>query len=264
MVTNGHTAAVGCARVTGMLLALAIAGVALGSAPVEAHPSGASTGGASFGVVLGLSAAAGGGAGTLAVYWRWDRLSSLSSHLTHGRVSGLIGIALGGLGVLFVLPAARREPAVVPIGLLLGGVVVYSILRYRDPATSSFIGDSAAADTVLGAVWLHRLVEGVALAAAYRHGIALGVAAAVVLTAHIAVEMAAVGGLYATAGTRLRGLVAVVLVQLSYVLAAGFTTIVAVSITPTLDAFVLVAAGSVLFFLGVYGCQMCFHPAGAR
>jgi zinc transporter ZupT len=264
MATNGHTAAVERTRLTRMLLALSIAGMALSSAPVEAHSPGATTGDAPFGVVLGLSAAVGGGAGALAVYWRWDRLSSLSGHLTHGRVSGLIGTALVGLGVLFVLPAARREPAVVPIGLLFGGVVVYSILRYRDPAMSSFIGDSAVADTVLGAVWLHRLVEGVALAAAYRYGVALGVAAAVVLTAHIAVEMAAVGGLYATAGARLRGLVAVILVQLSYVLAAGVTAMEAVSIAPTLDAFVLVAAGGVLFFLGIYGCQTCVSPAGAR
>lgn len=118
------------------------------------------------------------------------------------------------------------------------------------------------ADTALGAVWLHRLVEGVALAAAYRHGFALGVAAAAVLTAHIAVEMAAVGGLYATAGVRLRGLAAVAFVQSSYVLAAAVTATVAVSLSPAVDAFVLVAAGGVLFSFGVYGCGSCVRPAG--
>jgi hypothetical protein len=242
-------------------IGLVIAVSVLGSAPAAAHPPPAATDGAPFVVVLGLSALVGGAAGALAVYWRWDHLS-ISNHLTYGRISGLLGVTLVGLGVLFVLPAARREPSVVPVGLLLGGAVVYSILRYRDPATPSFVGDSAVADTALGAVWLHRLVEGVALAAAYRHGFALGAVAAAVLTAHIAVEMAAVGGLYATAGARLRGLAAVALVQLSYVLAAAATATAAVSLSPAVDAFVLVTTGGVLFSVGVYGCGTCVRPAG--
>lgn len=247
-------------RLTGKLIALSIAGVALGSVPVAAHSSGATADGIPFTVVLGLSAAVGGGIGMIAVYWRWNRLSG---HLTHGRVSGLIGAALVGLAALFVIPAARREPSAVPIGLLLGGAVIYLILRYRNLTTTSFVGDSTVADTVSGAVWVHRFVEGAALAAAYRHGFALGVAAAIVLTIHMVVEMAAVGGLYATAGARLRGLGTVILVQLGYVLAAAATTMAAVSLAPAIDAFMLVAAGSVLFFFGVHGCRTCVHPIGS-
>lgn len=259
MATDGRN--VGRARrLTGTLIALSITGMALGSVPVAAHSSETTADGIPFAVVLGLSAAVGGGVGMIAVYWRWNRLSG---HLTHGHVSGLIGAALVGLAALFMIPAARREPSAVPIGLLLGGVVVYSILRYRDLTTTSFVGDTTVADTVSSAVWVHRFVEGVALAAAYQHGFALGVVAAIILTIHMMVEMATVGGLYATAGTRLRGLGAVILVQLGYVLAAATTTIAAVSLAPTIDAFMLVTAGSVLFFFGVHGCRTCVSPTGS-
>ncbi|WP_248897199.1 hypothetical protein [Haloplanus halobius] len=119
----------------------------------------------------------------------------------------LLLVGLGGLSVAFALDEAM---AVAAVGVVAGiGIVVFG----RDGGLSDC---GVCADAALGAVTLHRALEGIALATLYAADAALGVAGAAVLAVHAAAETAAVGSLYAT--TRRYALGAVGLLQVGFVL----------------------------------------------
>ncbi|MFC7256335.1 hypothetical protein [Haloplanus litoreus] len=202
------------------------------AAPVTAHGTAERTVGLAFPAVVAASVGAsllGGGLVFAAV----DRLPR-----SRGAVP-LLFLALGGLSLALALDGA-------PVGAGLGvaaGVGAVSIARGH-----AVTDCGACADAALGAVTLHRGLEGVVLATVYAADAALGLLGAAVLAVHAAVETAAVGSLYA--GTRRYALVAVCLLQVGFVVgvAAGWGVVDAVS--PAAEAGLLALVGGVLLAVG--------------
>jgi zinc transporter ZupT len=133
----------------------------------------------------------------------------------------LLGIAVGGLGVLVALWVGQRE------------------------GTSD---RRSHADITLGAVSIHRLVEGVVLGALYSSGIVVGLLAAIGIAGHTALETAAVSGLYDQYPIQAVG--AAVLVQVGYVAGAlvgiGFTVMLPTAVQVGASAL----AGGILIGIG--------------
>ena len=151
----------------------------------------------------------------------------------------LLFLALGGLAVALALDGT---PVVAGFGLAAGVGVVYVA---RDAAVTDC---GACADAALGAVTLHRGLEGAVLATVYATDAALGLVGAAVLAADADVETAAVGSLYAA--VRFRALVAVCLLQVGFVggVAVGWGVVDAVS--PAAEAGLLALVGGVLLAVG--------------
>ncbi|AXG06770.1 hypothetical protein DU500_10200 [Haloplanus rubicundus] len=212
---------------------VALFGTALLSTPAAAHGTAATAAGLAFPAVVAASVGAslfGGGVVLAAV----DRLPR-----SRGAVPPLF-LFLGGLSVALALDGA-------PVGAGLGvaaGVGVVALARGH-----ALTDCGACADATLGAVTLHRGLEGVVLATVYAADAALGLLGAVVLAVHAAAETAAVGSLYA--GARRRALAAVCLLQAGFVggVAVGWVAVDAVS--PAAEAGLLALVGGVLLAVGV-------------
>ena len=210
-----------------------VPGTALLSIPAAAHGTAATAAGLAFPAVVAASVVAsalGGGVVLAAV----DRLPRL-----RGAVS-LLFLALGGLSVALALDGA-------PVGAGLGvaaGVGVVALARGH-----ALTDCGACADAALGAVTLHRGLEGVVLATVYAADAALGLLGAVVLAVHAAAETAAVGSLYVAVGHR-HALAAVCLLQMGFVggVAVGWGVVDAVS--PAAEAGLLALVGGVLLAVG--------------
>jgi len=213
-----------------------LATVALGTAllanPVTAHGTAERAVGVAFPAVVAASVGAsllGGGLVLAAV----DRLPR-----SRGVVPALL-LALGGLSVALALDGA-------PVGAGLGvaaGVGVVTLARGH-PLTDC----GACADAALGAVTIHRGLEGVVLATVYAADAALGLLGAAVLTIHAAAETATIGSLYAT--TRRHAVAAVGLLQVGFVggVVVGWGAVDGVP--PTAEAGVLALVGGVLLAVG--------------
>jgi hypothetical protein len=214
---------------------VAALGAALLSTPAAAHGVTATATGLPFRLVVAgvvVVSLLGGGL-VLVAYGRLSRP-------THRAVVPLLVFALGcaALGL-----AVARATAVTLVGTAVGVGIVYLA---RDAAVTSC---GACADATLGAVTLHRGLEGIVLATVYAADAALGLVGAVVVAGHAAAETAAVGSLYAAAGRR-PALVAVCLVQAGFVagVAAGWGVVDGVS--PVTQAGLLALVGGVLLAVG--------------
>jgi hypothetical protein len=212
---------------------LALFGTTLLSAPAAAHGTTGTAVGLAFPIVVAVSLAASllGGGLVLAAAERLPR--------SRGAVPLLL-LALGGLSVALALDGA-------PVGAALGvgaGVGVVGLVRGH-----AVTDCGACADAALGAVTLHRGLEGVVLATVYAADAALGLLSAAVLAAHAAAETAAVGSLYAS--TRRHAVAAVCLVQLGFVGGgvAGWSAVDAVP--PGIEAGLLALVGGALVAVGV-------------
>ena len=213
----------------------AAVGVALLSTPAAAHGGTAAATGLSFPLVVAgivLGSLLGGGVVLLA----------------YGRLAGSPGraalpVLVFGLGAAAVALAVTRAVAVALVGLAVGVGVVYLA---RDAAITDC---GTCADAAIGAVTLHRGIEGVVLATIYAADAALGVAGALVITGHAAAETAAVGSLYATAG-RGYALAAVLVVQAGFVAGVASGWGIGGSVSPTAEAGLLALVGGVLLAVG--------------
>jgi hypothetical protein len=168
--------------------------------------------------------------------------------VTHGRLPWPTGRAalptlVFALGAAALALAVTRAVAAALVGLAAGVGAVYFA---RDAAITDC---GTCADAALGAVTLHRGLEGVVLATVYAADAALGLAGALVVAGHAAAETAVVGSLYATAGRR-SALAAVLVVQTGFVVgvAAGWGVVSGVS--PTTEAGLLALVGGVLLAVG--------------
>ncbi|WP_049936832.1 hypothetical protein [Haloplanus natans] len=207
-------------------------GTTLLSAPAAAHGTTGAAVGLAFPAVVAVSIAASlvGGGLVLATVDRLPR--------SRGAVPVLL-LALGGLSVALSLDGA-------PVGAALGvGSGVGAVVLARGHAITDC---GACADAALGAVTLHRGLEGVVLATVYAADAALGLLGAAVLAAHAAAETATVGSLYAS--TRRRAVAAVCLVQLGFVggVVVGWGVVDAVP--PGVEAGLLALVGGVLLAVG--------------
>jgi hypothetical protein len=209
--------------------------VALVSTPVSAHVGAAAATGLSFPLVVAgvvLVSLLGGGF----VLGAYGRLPS-----SPGRAA--LPALVFALGAAALALAVTRAAAATLVGLAAGVGIVYAV---RDAAITDC---GACADAALGAVTLHRGLEGVVLATVYAADAALGLAGALVVAGHAAAETAAVGSLYAPAGRRY-ALAAVLVVQTGFVVGVAAGWRVAIGVPPTAEAGLLALVGGVLLAVG--------------
>ena len=206
------------------------------STPAAAHGTTTTASGLAFPtiVVASVGASLFGGGIVLVLFDPAARVGNA------GRVVPFLLLALGGLSMGFALDGA---PFGVAAGML-AGVGVVATARGR-----AVTDCGACADAALGAVTLHRGLEGVVLATLYAADATLGLVGAAVLTTPAAAETAAVGSLCAT--TRRHALGAVCLLQVGFVVgvATGWRLIDAVP--PVAETGVLALVGSILLAAGV-------------
>jgi hypothetical protein len=185
------------------------------------------------GVSVGLSLL--GGAALVAGSRRWYR--SVQTDLVC-----VLLLALGGIATVL---AATERPAVA-VGGAVGGVAAVSVARGY-----SLTDCGTCADAALGAVVLHRFVEGGVLATVYAANAAVGTAGAIVLAGHATAETAAVGSLYATT-SRAHAVAAALLVQAGFV-AGVLGGVAVVGAVPTAVRVALLGfVGGVLVTVGAY------------
>jgi len=214
--------------------AVATLAAAFLSTPAAAHGVTAAATGLPFALVVasvvGVSLLGGG------VFVAYGRLRWPTSR-------AVVPLLVFALGVAALSLAVTRATAVTLVGTAAGVGVVYLA---RDAAITDC---GACADAALGAVTLHRGLEGVVLATVYAADAALGLAGAVVVAVHAAAETAAVGSLYAPAGPRY-ALAAVFVVQLGFVVGVAVGWRLVDGVSPTAEAGLLALVGGVLLAVG--------------
>ncbi len=218
----------------------AVAASTLLSTPAAAHGAGGTATGTGLAFPLVVAAVVGtsllGGGGVLLAYGRFDRAEGA----THRAVVPLLVLALGGAAAAL---AVTRAAAVTLAGTALGIGIVYV---GRDAAVTACGG---CADATLGAVTLHRSLEGAVLATVYAADAAVGTAGAILVAGHAAAETAAVGSLYASAGRRY-AVGAVLVVQLGFVVGVGVGWDVIDAVPAVVQAALLAVVGGVLLAAG--------------
>jgi len=229
---------------------------ALATTPVAAH--GASTGGSlDAGVVLGVATAVGLVVGLLGVaFGSCGWLGSSPIRRRHAVDAGLVVIGIG-----FALPALGSKPTLAAAGVVAGGATATLAARYRTHrAACSFCGRRT--DLAVGALAVHRAVEGVVLGAAAVVGGTVGVAGAALVAGHTAVEAGFLGGAYGTTGAR-RGVATVAGLQLALALGGVAGVVASVRISPAVETLVLAAVGAALVATGLDGVRT-WSLAGPR
>lgn len=227
---NGGRTRIAAALAAGLAVAVA--------APASAHELPAADGrGLGLLAVVGLAVAAGLVAGLAVVALHVDVVPTA----TH-RLELLVGPALVALGLAAAVELGGERPGLAA-GAVAGGGLAAAVDARRHR------GAGGRAGTALGAVALHRFVEGVALAAAFAADVVVGLLGAVVLASHVALETACVGGLWARVDRR-RAVVAVVLVQATF-LAGTLAGLGATLALAGLETVALAAASAGLLFVGL-------------
>ncbi|WP_129116628.1 hypothetical protein [Halegenticoccus tardaugens] len=203
---------------------------------VSAHePSTAiSDHGLGFGFVVALTVALGILGGVIVV----RRRSSAES-----RPSTLsISILLVVLGCWAAIVAVLEGSAFAGMVMVAGAVATWSLRNHV------FGGHRGCDQAALGAVVLHRFVEGALLAILYSAAATVGLGAALVLAAHTAAETGAVAGLWST-GKWKWGIIAIV--QAGFVAGALGGELVAQFMTPLVSITALALLGGTLIASGV-------------
>lgn len=236
------------------VVALVVAGSRVASAHEGAH---AGSGGASvaFPVVLWVPVFAGLLGGLVAVSARRRGVST-----GHGAIATVVfGALVLALGGAFAVTALADRSAVAVAGVCAGAVATYGYstrVRGRRRADTGFRDDEHTGHrggldgrqhghVTLWGLCGHRLLEGVAVGTLYAASAAVGAVGVAVIAGHTALETAAVGGLFGT--RRRRVLVAVVYVQVAYLVGAVAGTAGAVTVPdPVHDASVGLLAGVLL------------------
>jgi hypothetical protein len=214
---------------------LALAGLWLLPGTAAAHGVARADDGIALVPVLAAVTALGVATGVLVASGR----GPLSDRLPTGALGRTVGPLLVGLGVVAVVSALARDPLVGVAGIAAGSTAgAFVALRG---------GCSACADAAVGAVAVHRLVEGLTLAVAAAAGSSLGGLAVVVLAGHTIAECLAVGG-HAGFGWR-RAVGAVLFVEAAFVGGAALGSLgLSTAALPSL--WVTAVVGGLLLALG--------------
>lgn len=232
-------------RRAGRLLGLT-ALVWLAVVPVQAHEFESSAGTVvPIAAVLFLSV----GVATVGGLWALvgsTRLTTLAP-TTRRRLSTVFGVVLIGLGISVLLPIVVTNPMVALVGVVAGGVMGWW-LPHGPHATGEGVVRRATA--VSGALTIHRVVEGIALAAVYAASEALGVVAVLLFTLHTTVETAAVGVEYGSSGRRSRGVAAILLMQAAFVLSVVGALFAAGALPAVVHGLVLTGIAGLLIVVG--------------
>jgi hypothetical protein len=211
--------------------------------PVAAH--GVATGsGYAAAAAVAVAVALGLAVGVLGVL-----LGARRAERTASTAFGTV-VALGFLllGVAFLLPVVSESPALALGGLVVGGGVTK--LGVRAVGRGADCPCLRSTDFAAAGVALHRAVEGVALGGAVSVGGHLGLVGVGVVAGHTAVEAGLLGAAYAATGS-LRGVAAVVGVQLALVCGVAAGLAVFAAVPPLVETATLALTGSALVVAGV-------------
>jgi zinc transporter ZupT len=233
----------------GLVVALAV----LSTAGVVGAHGGTAGSGVSMPLVVGCSALIGTatGLGAVAVGSR-----QVAAVLTHRRFALVLGVGLTLLGLSFLAPIADDAPGFALAGTAVGVALAHRVPHHHGNATPG-AGRRTLVTGVLGAIGLHRVVEGVVLAAGFVAGSTVGLATAAVITVHAAGETAVVGTLLAVADRERLAVVAVLAVQTGFVVAATAATYAAVSVPTVIRSLVVAVAAGLLVSVGLHECRQC-------
>jgi len=170
-------------RRSGRQSVVATVAVVLVSRPVAAHGSSATVGrGVGLPLVLAVVTGLGVAAGVVTAF-RGSESATRTGSMSVGRT---VGPLLVGLGAVAAGPVALEHPVTGVVGAALGlvaGAVVAAIG-----------GCGRCGDATVGAVALHRLVEGLTLAGVAASGAAIGTVGVLVLSGHTVLECVAIAG----------------------------------------------------------------------
>lgn len=194
-----------------------------------------------FAVVVGLPIVAGLGGGVLAI--RGLRMVRMAP--SGRRLGVVLGVTFAVLGATFAVSAVTTSRQIGLVGGTVGAVGALWVSRSDEPQNRG-----CHADLTLGAVSVHRLLEGLALGALYSAGAAVGLISAVLLAGHTAFETAAVGGLHTASARRSRAVGAVLLVQASYAVGAFVGLGVADALPASARVAAIAIAGGALLIVG--------------
>lgn len=193
-----------------------------------------------FSIVIGFPIVVGLGCGVLAAWhWRGERIVS-ADHVA----GDTLGVLLVLLGVVFAVTAVTDRLAIGIAGCVLGGVVSQWAIRSDGPVKAG-----RHIDLAVGAISIHRLLEGLAVGALYTSGTAIGLVGAAVVAGHTTLETAAVGGLYGRYRLNAVGAVAIVLAGYGIGGLIGFG--VADTLPASLQTITVALTAGVLIGIGV-------------
>jgi hypothetical protein len=226
-------------RVAAPGLSLGTAGLALGlaSGPAAAHGGTTAPGGVSVALVLGATVLAGLLAGMAGL--ALPPVPRLAG--ARPVVFGTVLVALGGS--LLASAAASGRPALL-VGVLVGGAVTGLTARADGLC-------SCRADVLTGAVFAHRLVEGLLLGVLLGTGGSVAAVGGALVAGHAAVELAVLGRSYRSADALARGAGALVAVTAGFVGATAAGVAVVPAVPAVVEVVVLAAAGCVLLVAGL-------------
>lgn len=201
-------------------------GSAMGTLGVALDPAVAVVAVTSVGLVAGLLAAGG-------------RTPTTGGRL--GAIDRAVGPLLVGLGGLALLVGLSHGVARAAGGLLLGGVAGVAVTKWGTCGYRTGVA--------VGAIGVHRSIEGVALGTLVVADAAIGAVAVVIVTGHAIVECLAVGGSATLEWSRAVG--AVLGIQIAFLAGAGLSLfgLAGPSVTPT--ALVTAGVGIVLLVVGL-------------
>lgn len=229
-------------------LGIGAVGLVASSATARAHEVGHAGIGhgdatAPFLIVLGFPVFAGFVGGVAAVRYRRREPSEPTER--HSPLA--VGLLIVALGVASLLSAFGGHVWVSAAGVIVGAVTA---LRFESAETTFEAGCGTHAELALGAVSIHRLLEGVLVGTLYTTGAVVGLVGAIVLAGHAALETAAVGGIFDTVRPRPRVVGAIILVQAPYLVGvvAGLGVLRAVPVSAR--AFALATIGGLLLVVG--------------
>lgn len=192
-------------------------------------------------VVLGLPTVAGLGGGAIA----FQRLRTDRPGRPRILVALVLGLALAALGLTAAASALWTD-----LWLGLAGAAVGALALPLATGVDRTRFQRCHADVAVGAVSLHRLLEGVAIGGLYAAGAAVGLIGALLVAGHAALESAVAGGVYAGTAPRRRALGAIVVVQAGYVGGTLAGIGAAGAVPPSLRTATLALVGGVLLAAG--------------
>lgn len=186
---------------------LVLTGLCIWATPATAHGLHASDHGLSLSTVVAVSAILSISVGVGAAISRDTQTATRHNHW----ISLLVGFVIIGLGVTAGGSIAFQAPTTAAIGIGVGLAVGLAIVSHRSC--------SDCADMTAGAIALHRLVEGVAVAGLWAAGTTVGLLGVAMFTSHMMIECAVIG--LQQSYSRYRAVSAVIVVTVVFMIGVG-------------------------------------------
>ena len=212
---------------------LVLSGLSIWATPATAHGLHANDHGLSLSTVVAVSALLSISVGMLAAVSRDITIAKRNDQW----ISPLVGFVIIGLGVTAGGSIAFRAPITATIGIGIGLTVGFAMVSHRSR--------SDCADMTAGAIALHRLVEGVAVAGLWAAGTTVGLLGVAMFTCHMIIECVAIG--LQQSYSRYRAIGAVIVVTGVFITGVGIG-LTGTEVLPT--QWIVAMIGGLLISLG--------------